>query len=801
MESPERPPPDEFTTSRDNGAEEESALPPPPPRIVHPPQDEPSPHSHSIPVHPSDGGGEDAPLDLDVLVGGDRYDDDDGGDDGLPRDPLGLGTRPRARDAEEFNSLTWVRRRLGWGPGAAKDDDGEGGLNLPTRRDEAQTIERRARDEDGRKLRQRQQLDRRLRPWTLCGVEVARAWERAMEWVLPESMRTVHVEAGSRRWYITDRALELWALLRRPIFLTLLALLAATLLWVAATFLVVLVAPAPPEVPPSLRDVGGGLGVPARVDGAGVYMERPLAICGLLYDRREHARRRDEAWGALYRDLYPDLAERVAQSGLRARGEGAGAQVMTRSNVLLVDPKALNGPRTALPPHQDSKRWRLLRESGAVWPTPSRRDARMFHDKTRAWLARECGRAPGRDAFIRDAKERGYLRLDVTDYIEPPPREPTPPPPPQDAAKREGETPKSGGEAEEESEFDALLQLEEEEEEEEEIVMGREEGGKEDKEGGEARMLAPPPPEPLYRNVSIYDLNMALFHFAAQARDARAEWPSPPRGLAAALAGALLDALARFRTAARVEAPGVRGGADEAQAHYQRLALQSHAEAKVRALLGETVGLRSHALWSGADTGCVCPHHVGVPVPGAAWYEPADRARGTPARVRVLFYATLDTLPAGPGYFVREVGGPPPSEDGFYPDEDPNESQNAPKEEEEGDSGWLGWLPAPLAELARGKPAAPAKPSEPPPLVEWDIHDPVLEDEPWMPLRLAQHAPEPRVRLGGRSEGKDDGEGGQGRYWVEGVTYDGWQRRYPISAAAYACVASCQLACGDGGEI
>ena len=826
--------------------------PDPPPReengapTASPGRDEPLPYAHCISIEPSapGNGADDEDFGFGTLIGADPSPSEAANNSPTECASAGLLLSGASNDKEEgeFNSLSWLGGRLGLGQETRRrrrrrvGSGEQRGLELPTHVDP---------DEEVRKVRQREQLDwqtrqqrRRTRPWTVCGVELAKGWTRAMEAMLPESMRTVHVEAGSQHWYITDRVLDVWGALRRPLAVTFYVLVAALLLWGLAALGIALLVPPPPEIPPSQRDVGGGLGVSARVDGAGVHMERPLAICGLLYDRREHAARRDKAWAHLYRDLLPPLASRLAKSGIQdssspGGGGARGEEIMLRSDVLVVDADTLKGVRTKVPDHQESKRWQALLESGAVWPTPSRRDARMFHEKTREWLDRECAVAGSERAqFIRDAKERGYMRLNVTGYIEPPPREPTPPPPPppprssaavpddgdggdEDVPKATEERP-ANAKRDRKAEFDSLFQLDEESsggmKEEEESEWGRKATGADSRGGshelasdavGEGLGLAMlPVPEHLYRNVSIYDLHLVLFHFAAQAKDARAEWGRAPPGLASGIAREVLDGLSQYRSAMRITAPSrPPQGLDTTSFRYLLLALQSFVEGKVSEMYeGEgAVAMRSQALWSGAETGCVCPHHVGVPVPGAAWFEPADRERGEPAHVRVLFYPRLE--PSSIDSVVTAVAA-------TEAEPDPQGGVR-PEGETDADSGWGGWLRssvvAPLTDFIQRQRAQQVKGKEDRERrVEWELRDPVFVDEGAgdtgdkdVALRAALKVPGVRVRLAGSKE-----EGGRAasspKYWVGGVSYDGWQRRYPITAAAYACIASCDLACGSG---
>ena len=511
--------------------------------------------------------------------------------------------------------------------------------SLPLHRSDVNTLRKRRAQADDLKtiqacrlLRTRERMEHTQRQtkqhheWWASWKQTLKQW---LETWLGTAFTEVRAEAGTGRWHGVDRLLGFWEGVKGPVKITGMVLLALVVIW---TCLWVLNPFGSARF--NFNSAVGGNGsvngvyphgdfMPIRVDAAGIHISHPLPLCDLLYQRNDQARLRD----VLSETVATHAADRIRE-WWHKKGPPPGPvspQEYQQQHHHEEAPEAL---QTDSPDHHQSKTWQHFIDSRAVrqplWvrieePYPeSLRDwqeasgpkpEELFTDSTQAWLKRECSVASDiltdADAFANHLADHGSIPIVVTDYIRATAKpEPTPDATPQPNTVVALFTPDDDDDASRPR-----------------VVVKAE----------PLLLPAPTAPEVVIRNVSAHDLHAVMAYLASQASRVQV-LQQTSRELETQIGNRIALAAAAFRhpqldtQSKDLWQPVVRD---------QLIRLDRHKDPDLMAL-------RTSALWSGLG-GCVCAHHVGVPLPGAAWYEPAHPPEIAKARTRVLFYPSIDS--------------------------------------------------------------------------------------------------------------------------------------------------------------
>jgi len=514
----------------------------------------------------------------------------------------------------------------------------------------------------------------------------------------------------------------------------------------------------PPSKEIAGRDGGGGSDsstASGEAAGRSLFWDREPFITRVPDHHQE------DLWLALCRD-----------KAVRSLADGSGASAS--ESVLLSD---------------DGKQKRFSRSG----------DLQAFQKVTHRWLVDECakGGQVKANTFVEAAQTHGALELDVSAYLSPIPDEITtlyeeveaeaePEPEPETPNEEEQEEEQEEGEKEREKKrkpeaprfqqrhsdstrklVQDIMDLDNDDDDDDgdgdgntkaktEVVevQNEEEEEKEKiqtEEPPEVLQLAPPEPEHVYRNISIYELHVTMAFMAGQAARVVVEKQTGSR-LEQQLGHRIADAVPWFEPIQPTDArdPWFQVVSDE---------LSRLQQVRFDALLD----LRTTALWSG-EGGCVCPHHLGVPINGAAWYE----AGGPKGKVRVLFYPESDAVQRSTSR--SDVGGIAGVFVSLF--------SKTP-------SSWSD----------RNKDALHQ--------IEWRHADPVLNPLLYHEKKKKQQQQQqqqPKLELDHTKHGPDilrlPMEATQRAWtWVEGIDYRGQRRRYRVSPRSLACIQSCNRAC------
>ncbi len=575
-----------------------------------------------------------------------------------------------------------------------------------------------------RQLRTRQRMqhtqlqEQQSQEWWASWKQTLKQW---VETWLGTAFTEVRTEAGTGRWHGVDRILGFWEGVKGPVKLTGLVLLILIGLWAGLWIL----------NPFGSVRFNFNLGVAGngsvngvyphgdfmaiRVDAAGIRISHPLPLCDLLYQRNDQSRLRD----VLSETVANHAAVRIREWWHEKGPPPANHPVAARESE-----EAPEAFQTGSPDHRQSKTWDHFMDSQAVrqplsvriqepypealrdWQESSGPDAKqLFIDSTQAWLQRECSISSGihldADAFANHLAEHGSIPIVVTEYI----RAPAKPEPAADA------TPQSV------SVVDALFIPDDDDDASRPMVVVK---------NPEPLMLpSPTGPEVVVRNVSAHDLHALMAYLASQASRVHVFQQTSSEletqiGNRIALAAASFQHPQLDTQSKDLWQPVVRD---------QLIRLDQQKDPDLMAL-------RTSALWSGLG-GCVCPHHVGVPMPGAAWYEPAHPPEIAKARTRVLFYPSIDS---------------------------PVTSSRAWKALQ-----WMSSGSASSSELLESGTGEET-------LISWVASDPVLGSSHeilQLPMGAAQ----------------------RDWTWVEGTDYRGQKRRHRASPRSLACVVHCLHVC------
>lgn len=609
--------------------------------------------------------------------------------------------------------------------------------------------------------------------WQLWSTRI-RSW---LETVLPESFtKELSLEAGvGKRWAGVERVLVAWNLSRRAAYITAGVVVGVCLLW-----WVVL-----PTLFGGWLMGGGGLGGYGlnadgtdprilRIDGHGAAIHLPLPLCDLLYRRADQAKQGDARLVQVANKAATRIRKWWSSSGPpiseKSRTQRKPRQPRRRTDEYDDGDGTLDRDdafRTLVPDHHSGEVWAHLKETGAVrspalgyYPeilnhgavlpsSPSQLKA--FEAGTREWLKKWCrrGGAGDREGFAQAATQWGALEIDVSDYVPPLPPAVTEKPQQQEETRNEG----TGADSDTHVRvlrLEDLLHLEDDGPSREPEVPQPEPAAKVEP----PPVLALPPPV-VKRNISVFELHVLMGYLAKQAAKVAFESET-----AAELEQQLGNRVAQSATAfCPVREPNHSPPTtpDPWLPIVRDQLARLERERDPDLLLS-----RAKTLWNGQG-GCVCAHHVGVPIPGASWYEPARPPELPEDRWRVLFYPTSDAAQEADSGNPGGAGG--------------------------GGAGALAWrLLRRLATSSENdREADPAGAAlEETSSVSWYAADPVL----------------------GRGEGEGSGDERDDLIrmppsalsstwtWVEGIDFRGNKRRYRASPRSLACVLSCLHTCG-----
>ena len=552
------------------------------------------------------------------------------------------------------------------------------------------------------------------------------SWKQTLkQWVetwLGTAFTEVRAEAGTGRWHGVDRLLGFWEGVKGPVKLTGMVLLALVVIWTCVWVL---------NPFGSMRfnfnsatgngSVNGvyphGDFMPIRVDTAGIHISHPLPLCDLLYQRTDQSRLRD----VLSETVATHAADRIREWWHKKGPPPAPVSPQEHQQQHEEAPEAF---QTGNPDHHQSETWQHFMDSHAVRPSLSVRieepypealrnwqeasgpkPEELFTESTQAWLKRECLVASDivadADIFANHLTNHGSIPIVVTDYI-------------RAVAKPEptsNTTPQGNHHV-----VIALFTPDDDDDASRPRVVEKPEP---------LLLPAPDVPEVVIRNVSAHDLHALMAYLASQASRVQV-LQQTSRELETQIGNRIALAAAAFRhpkldtQSKDLWQPVVRD---------QLIRLDRHKDPDLMAL-------RTSALWSGLG-GCVCPHHVGVPLPGAAWYEPAHPPEIAKARTRVLFYPSIDS---------------------------PVTSSRAWKALQ-----WMSSGSASSSELLESGTDQEA-------MISWEASDPVLgpsQEILQLPAGAAQ----------------------RDWTWVEGTDYRGQKRRHRASPRSLACVVHCLHVC------
>lgn len=550
-----------------------------------------------------------------------------------------------------------------------------------------------------------------------------------------------------------------------------------------------------------------------RIDGFGHIIRSPLPLLDLQFNRKEYGQLRDRLSLLVSRRAETDIRRWWQQTGPPPPAPAPAAEDPDTppARSLLWDSEPFT---TRVPDHRREKLWQVLCRDKAVrspqgapvsesvvvahdlWDGDAPvlvedtqyglkltrpDDAQSFRKATLHWLKRSCAKGGLVDAsqFMESARLYATLELDVTDYLSPIPPENLQlyEEPQKDTNERPadedpdsspsqdgegGETPPSRpppfrtnlADPSSRDIVQDFMNLDNDDEGDDDTGADTEKQPRPQPEApnpapdpSSIPMLPQPPPNKAFRNISIAELHEVMAFMASQGMRTRVDKQTAAQ-LEQQLGHRVADTATGFGAVTQTDPrdpwyPMVR---DE-MARLQQL--------RFDALLD----LRTAALWSG-EGGCVCAHHLGVPINGAGWYEPAAKSRG---KVRVLFYPKSDaqTAEAKQGWthvfpsIVRTIWSGSRKETNIDPQETGGEGTAAP--------------------------------------LEWRHADPVFN-----PLVARESTDEDQATTASRDDilHLPPAAMDQDWTWVEGIDYRGKRRRYPVSPRSLACVQSCNRACG-----
>lgn len=554
-----------------------------------------------------------------------------------------------------------------------------------------------------------------------------------------------------------------------------------------------------------------------RIDGAGQLIRAPLPLCDLLYDRHAYAREQD--------DLSLRVSDKAAAE-IRAWWRATAPPTKALDPEQPAGGEEATGDAfvTRLPDYHNTPLWKELCRDKVMrvgwehhaaftatssvgcapaserfvhpktWKLTSAKHTKGFFKATKAWVQRLCrrGGAGSADSFAVVAKRYGALQLPVTGYL-PPNEAPVAPTNTEDVSSSssveervfvedrldaypEDRLPPKNTLMEQIVDLDDDDEVREEEppppmdsQDDQDTVDAKApsaDRGREtvtaavEEQAQKVLAIAPPSPE-VYRNVSVFDLHVLLWHLASQGRDTQVETQT----------ASILEHQLGHRVASLAQAfasPVLASDpppAAPAMDPWEPIVLDELGRLG-QAQTPELLRLRTAALWSGPGS-CVCPHHVGVPIPGAAWYEVPSEIGTKPqrkGRPRVLFYPTSDAVRAqqagsGSGGITRIFSTLFSAARSSSPDSG-NKLPRTPDTEGAKPVSWLAIDPV----VAGKGPDDGASPPSPPVL---QLPDSAVR-QPWT--------------------------------WVEGLDYRGDRRRLRVSPRSLACIISCTTACGSGGN-
>lgn len=576
-----------------------------------------------------------------------------------------------------------------------------------------------------------------------------------------------------------------------------------------------------------------------RIDSFGLEIPGWMPISDLLYSREKFATLRDRMASVLTKHAAKDIRRLWQQNGpdppdspdpldspSPPDSPDSSDSLKTPLGQRPGEEEYDTGFVTRVPDHREGKLWQKLCEDQVVrgpkcasetdlvkrgffsrpWTGRPHIAKREFHQYTSTWLRRECTKPHAAwkvraEGFAISAKETGLLELNVTDYLLPLPAATSPPgaaPASPPVEKLNTPLDDQGDKPRVRSELDLFKNImnldsddddtgiDDENNKEQPSEVQPQDRQEEQVAAGPEPESEPDPEQHHYRNISIYELHVVLWHLASQGGQVDVQKQTASK-LDKQIGYRVVDTAVSFAPPREAQTESM-GNTD----HWHPLVRDEMATLEnQRSPL--VLGLRTASLWTG-ESGCVCPHHVGVPIPGAAWFERGGTraAPGSKDRVRVLFYPTSDAQREDEESLTPTLGMHVLSSlvswmtQRTANDDDGNNNDN----NSGADKTNLGSPPGRRSTAVTSSPVLRGKTRE----IVWYGADPVLQpltgkSSGHWPSREGQQL----LRLPTRAVRED-------WTWVGGIDYRGDHRRYPVSPQNLACILSCTTACSGGSD-
>ena len=474
-----------------------------------------------------------------------------------------------------------------------------------------------------------------------------------------------------------------------------------------------------------------------RIDDAGISMTNPLSLTDLLYDRSSKTFK-------IIQDLQAisgHVLNKLWKQGLFKSNTIVNNQ---DQSMILMEPIQKSTIEKAFSAYRQKELWLHFMESQMISESTANDISKRLQ-----WIQHHCSsqtrtslinsKVKGIDSWINNddekafpeiAKTYGYLEVDVTELIDP-----------MDAAAAAGGSgSRSFTNTQKQIEKNnrlskALQNLGQDGPIREQIPLTT------NKVSQQIPLL--PSPESLrsYRNVSLNDVNILMRFLSVETHRAWLEITQNP-----------LDDAAESNSPTKtvfdisILSASFWSSSEVTETHYQpKTALEKTVSNIVWNMdQVKQAEIRGDSLWTGMATGCICAHHIGLPLPCVAWVDPSTK------KPHALFYPSLGKIKEST---TTEKGFIFSSLQGLFSDGAASEKVN------------------PILKQDKYPTHHPTKH-----LLQFRYKDPV-ENE---------HSVSSRSRYLGEIK------------WVEGYDYKGLKRRVRVKSPELACISACLIGCSKG---
>ncbi len=464
-----------------------------------------------------------------------------------------------------------------------------------------------------------------------------------------------------------------------------------------------------------------------RIDDAGVSMTNPLSLTDLLYDRSSKTTKFIQNLQVIMNEI----SNKMLQQGF---GPIAAANDREESTVFM-EPIKENLIKKAFSAYYQNELWLHFMESQMISKPKDMQ-------KHLQWIQHHCGssktslinsKVADEKAFPEIAKTYGYLEIDVTELTD------------ESFLLANGRFGLSQELKQQQTEKNnrlnkALQNLGQGDPVSMETIPFM-------KESMQLPLL--PSPESLrsYKNVSLNDVNILMRFLAVETRKA---WLN-------IMKESFCDSISFTKIAFDVSVISSSFWSSSAsfcsrfnsatQTHYTPKTAMEKAATDILWSMdpSKQAEMRGDGLWTGMTTGCICAHHVGLPLPGVAWIDPNTNKPHT------LFYPNLDKIKESTSSSTKK-GFLFSSLQGFFGEAEPEKDIKT-------------------SSLNNDKYPVHQPKNHP---LEYTYVDPVLINS----KRFSSHQ-----YLGQM-------------YWIEGYDYKGFKRRVRVKSPELACISACLVGCG-----